>query len=229
MSNEMIRRNIETALDLTNLGDLMKATADNPMLLIDCSGSMLTTMRNGKTRIDGLREIVRDLQAQGNVPMIAFGGPYDAQVRFVDGVPDPDGGTPLHLAIPFAKEYGATRLVVISDGAPDLRDQSMMEATAFGGRIDAVFVGDPGDFGEAFLQALAAATGGTSSTGSLTEVKALGAKIMGLLEGEVKAPIQGEGFTTVDDVLDAEEDDDDDEDDDDEDEDDDDEEDDEDA
>ena len=215
MSNEsLVRRQLEDSLDLSSLRDVLKAD-EVVMLLIDTSDSMKSYLRGNenepatKRRIDALREVVATIKNQGTVPMIAFGGPYDAQVRFVDNVPEPDGSTPLHIAIPMAKTYGASRVVVISDGCPDLTEQCMTEARSFGGRIDVVFVGDKGDSGEAFLAALARLTGGSSSVGDLRDVKQLSRGIIGLLEGDVeeRAPIQGEGFTSVE-PLDAEVDDD---------------------
>lgn len=221
---DLVRRQLEDSLEMGSL-KAMARDAEVVMLLIDCSGSMESIMRNGKRRIDGLRDVVKTIKSSGHVPMIAFGGPYDAQVRFVDGVPEPDGGTPLHQAIPFAKEYGATRLVVISDGMPDLATQSLEEATKFGGRIDVAFVGNPGDGGETFLKELARVTGGTQFTGDLGDPKAISAGVILMLEGDVdeNAPIQGEGFTSVDDadVIEPDEDDENDEEDDDTDEDDD--------
>lgn len=219
-NTDLVRRQLEDSLEQGSL-KAMARDAETVMLLIDTSGSMEATIRSGKRRIDALREVVADIKKAGDVPMIAFGGPYDAQVRFVDGVPEPDGGTPLHIAIPYAKEYGATRLVVISDGVPDLADQSMQEARTFGGRIDVVFVGNEGDSGQMFLNALASATGGTQFTGDLGNTKKLTSQVIGLLEGEVeRAPIQGNGFAVVEDAPDAEEENDDDEEDDDEDDDD---------
>jgi len=206
--NSLVRRQLESSLEATSLGDLAREL-EVVMLLLDTSGSMA-----GKPVI-ALRETVRGIKAEGHVPMIAFGGPYDAQVRFVDEVPDPDGGTPLHLAIPFAKQYGATRLVVVSDGMPDLLDQSLEEAKAFGGKIDIVFVGDTNDGGLTFLQELARVTGGTQFSGSLKDPKQLTGMIVGLLEGPKepeRAPLQGAGFAVVtpepDDVDDADDDDD---------------------
>jgi hypothetical protein len=174
-STSLVRKTLESTLAIGGLSDLMKAT-EQPMLLIDTSGSMA-----GRPE-QQLREAVKQIQAAGQIPMIAFGGPYDAQVRFVDTVPPADGGTPLHTAISFAKEYGATRLVVISDGQPDLRDESMIQAKAFGGRIDVVYVGHAGDGGSLFLEALAKATGGTRLQGDLKMTKELAATVIGLLE-----------------------------------------------
>jgi hypothetical protein len=210
MTNEttdLVRLALEESLELGSLKALAR-DVENVMLLIDCSGSMEGMMKNGRRRIDGLRDVVRDIKNAGHVPMIAFGGPYDAQVRFVDGVPEPDGGTPLHTALDFGKEYGATRVVVISDGMPDLQEASLEAARRFGGRIDVAFVGDPGEGGETFLRELARISGGTQFTGDLGDPKKLSSGVIGLLEGEVDehAPIQGPGFTTVDapDDLDTE-------------------------
>lgn len=198
MSNELVR--LEQSLQLGSLSSVLKSQ-ENVMLLIDTSGSMASRISNTnqKRRIDALREVVANIKAEGHVPMIAFGGPYDAQVRFVDNVPEPDGGTPLHVAIPFAKEYGATRLVVVSDGMPDLPEECRIQATAFAGQIDVVFIGEDGETGSFFLDELAQATGGTRMQGDLSDIKKLTSAVIGFLEGAVeeKTIIQGEGFAVV--------------------------------
>lgn len=220
MSTDIIRKNFDQSLTLSSLDDLVKAATDFPMLLIDCSGSMDTAMRNGKTRIEALREVVAQIKADhGGVTMIAFGGEETSSPRFVDGVPNAGGGTPLHLAIPYAKSYGATRVVVISDGLPDMRQESLHQARLFGGPIDVYYVGDPGDQGSFFLEELAAVTGGKRFEGDLGNPKQLAAGVAGLLMGAVeeRAPIQGEGFAVVETEPEEEDDDDDTDDDDDED------------
>lgn len=177
---------------------------ENVMFLIDTSGSMW-----GEP-IENLRKVVRDVNPRGNgIPMIAFGGPYDAEVRFVDVVPDPAGGTPLDVAIPYAKEYGATRLVVVSDGVPNLPDQAMEAARDFGGKIDVVYIGGAGDYGSQFLEELAKLTGGKRTEGDISDPKAIAGKVMLALEGEVEpehVPLQGAGFATVEVDEDGEED-----------------------
>ena len=202
MSTDLIRKSLEMSLQSTSLDDLIKEQTEVVMLLLDTSGSMGHPLGGGRRCIDSLREVVQNVRRQGHVPMIAFGGPYDAQVRFVDLVPEPDGGTPLHLAIPFAKQYGATRLVVISDGLPDLPEQAKLEAKTFGGRIDVVFVGDPNELfgsGAALLAELAKLTGGEQLQGDLRDVKQLTGTVIGLLEGprDERTPIQGAGFGIV--------------------------------
>lgn len=221
MSNELARRNLEISLQLGDLGDLVKAS-EVVMLAIDTSGSMASAANakesakqkaaaiagwvNGwsdgpnthyQRRIDCLRIVVTGILNTGHVPMIAFGGPYDAQVRFVDVVPEPDGGTPMHAAIALAKSYGANRLVVISDGAPDLPGECRIEAQGFGGRIDCVYIGEENDGGHVFLKDLAQLTGGTCTVDDIGETLKLTSKIIGLLEGGTpsRGPITGPGFS----------------------------------
>jgi hypothetical protein len=228
MSTELeLVKQLEESLDLGNLKEYAR-DVDNVMLLIDTSSSMNAHLRDEQhnslptRRIDALREVVNLIRVQGDVPMIAFGGPIDASVRFVSDVPEPAGGTPLAQAIMLAKEYAATRIVVISDGAPDSAPAALEAARAFAGRIDVSYVGNPNDVGEKFLEQLAQASGGSAFTGDLRDPKQLSRGVVGLLAGEVETPIQGEGFTTVDvDPEATEDDEDDDADDDDEDEDDD--------
>jgi hypothetical protein len=217
--NNSLVRKVETSLEASSLTDLINASTDAPFLLIDTSSSMDESCRPGKTRISALRDVVRTIQGDTPTPMIAFGGPYGEEVRFVFDVPEPDGGTPLAQAIALAKRHGATRLVIISDGEPDNNDAAMREAEAFGGRIDVVFVGPEGSMGSFFLDEMAQKTGGERFEGSLADQKLIAGKVIGLLCGEVdeNAPvIQGPGFTTV--VADEDDEDDDDDDDDEEDE-----------
>ena len=212
-----LRKQLEQSLESSI--DKLAREHEVVMLLLDTSGSM------AGEPIRQLRKVVDVIKAEGHVPMIAFGGPYDAQVRFVDVIPEPDGGTPLHIAIPFAKEYGATRLVVISDGMPDLAEQCLIEADKFGGKIDVMFIGSEGDMGSKFLEELAKRTGGIRREGSLKDPNQLAGQVILMLEGDVeeKTIITGDGFTSVepDEPEDVDEDDDDDDDGDEEDEDDD--------
>lgn len=193
----LVKSNLERSLEVGSLKELVRAkTSQKVLLLIDVSGSMGYTMRNSKQRIDGLRESVREIQKSHQTDMIAFGldqfnnksapsavSSSNAEVGFVTTIPDPHGGTPLHSAIDLAKQSEAGRCVVISDGVPDSRTRAMESARSFGGRIDVVFVGNPGEPGEEFLRQLAEATGGTSFTGDLSEPKQLGKGIVALIEG----------------------------------------------
>ncbi len=194
---ELVRRQLEST-DLDSLSSLQRDHgADNPFLAIDESGSMEEKMgREGKRRIDGLREVVAQLQG---VPMIAFGGHEGSEARFVDRVGEPGGGTPLHQAIDLARVYGATRMVVISDGLPDDSTRALEAARQFGKKIDVVFVGDvnstDGRIGSKFLDELARATGGTRIEESLNDTKKITGKVVLMLEGEVAAPTTKTVFT----------------------------------
>lgn len=201
---DLIKR--DAALEAKSLKDMVRDLTDNPFFLIDTSGSMADAVdpreRGGKRCIDALREVVTEVLPTGQeCPMIAFGGPYgETEVRFVHAVPEPDGGTPLAQAIELANEYGATRLVVISDGIPNDRNAAMAAAQAFAGRIDVFYVGAPGSEGEVFLKHLAAKSGGEQFTGSLKDTKLVAGKVLLMLSGEVEEKatiIQGEGFSSV--------------------------------
>lgn len=182
MSNSLIKKSLEQSLGVKSLSDLVRAkTSEEVFLAIDCSGSMGTMLRNGKRRIEGLRTVVSDIQQQRETRMIQFGG--DDSVGWVTSVPEPSGSTPLAEAIEFARTAEAGRLVMISDGYPDNAQRAFDAARAFGGRIDVVFVGDPGDRGEKFLLELASLTGGTSFTGDLGAPKELASGVIGLLTG----------------------------------------------
>lgn len=175
---------LERSLELKSLDALVAASSqDDSFLLMDCSGSMNEGLRNGKTRLQGLREVVADIRKEFEPQMIAFSGQWAEGSCFVVGdVPQTaGGGTPLSEAIVFAKENGAKRLVVVSDGIPNDPQGTLETARRFGGRIDVVFVGNPGESGSAFLDQLASLTGGSRFEGDLSDTRKLSARIAGLL------------------------------------------------
>lgn len=187
MSDKLVKAKLEASMELGSLKSLVDAN-EVPMLLIDTSGSMSSLMNMERRRIDGLREAVNMIQNETPVPMLSFGattGLGEPDVRFVEHVPEPCGGTPLHRAIDMARDNGATRVVVISDGEPDLPTESLDAARRFGGRIDIIYVGEEGGPGSAFLKQLARATGGDKFDGKLTETRQLVGKVIGLLTGNV--------------------------------------------
>src|SRR4051794_11198920 len=200
-SEKSLMRSASKSLEVKSFKDLIRArSAENPVLLIDVSGSMGAFMRNGITRIDGLRQVVAGMLAKRATPMIAFGmatqqfaHPLEPQqqsrseeVGFVTEVPDAHGGTPLAEAIDFARANGYGRAVVISDGQPNYPNSTSLDAARrFGGQIDVIYIGDPGDPGSMFLDELAKATGGQRFEGDLSDVKEITGAVIGLLNGEV--------------------------------------------
>jgi Mg-chelatase subunit ChlD len=188
MANQSLARTqLERSLSANSLEDLVRVkTSEHAFLLLDCSSSMDEEMRNGKKRIDGLRDVVKEVQSRRQTQMVAFGPRHeDRTVFFCSRVPAPAGRTPLDEAITFAKDNGAGRIVVISDGWPNNPATAKEAATQFGGQVDVVFVGDPGDPGSTFLKELAEMTGGTEFDGDLSEPKKLGGAVIGLLNGAV--------------------------------------------
>jgi Mg-chelatase subunit ChlD len=177
-----IAKQLNKSLQIGGLDDLVRVQkAQNIWLLLDCSGSMSTRMKNGKSRIQGLREAVDGIQTEKRMSMIQFGQDPEPSV-IVDSIPNPSGGTPLGQAIDLARKLECSRCIVISDGQPDYPQQQHLDAAVrFGGRIDVVFVGDPGDPGEEFLKRLAMSTGGESFTGDLSEPKQLTRGVVALL------------------------------------------------
>jgi hypothetical protein len=151
--------------------------------------------------------VVRDIQQQRPTPLIGFGlREHRGEVGFISSIPAPFGGTPIASAINFAREQNFGRAVVISDGSPTESTHECMDAAArFGGKVDVVFVGDPGDPGAEFLLKLAESTGGTSFTGDLSEPKELGAGVIGLLTGEVAEDEDEDDEDLDDEDLDDEE------------------------
>lgn len=181
--SDLIHKQLDRTLQISSLSDLVRAKqSTNVHLLIDVSSSMNEKMRNGKSKIEGLREVVTDIQKQRKTQMIAFGG---EGVFTTTSVPTPNGGTPLMEAIDFARAQNVGRLVAVSDGIPNDPVGALEAAKRFGGQIDVVYVGDPGDGGEEFLKRLARETGGTEFHGDLSEPKQLSKGVIGLLNGDV--------------------------------------------
>lgn len=183
MSDSLIemRKMLEKSQGARSLQDLVnRRKGGNAALVMDLSGSMSTFMRNGKTRRDGLAEAVAEILREAKPVLIAFGGMED--IRIVGQVPaHPEGGTPLAEAIEFAGARLHEHIVVLSDGEPNHEENALHAARNFKGRIDVIFVGDPGGPGERFLKELAALTGGTSFTGDLSKPKELSSGVIGLL------------------------------------------------
>lgn len=185
MGSDLVRTQLNKSLQIKSLADLVRVkTSEDVWLILDGSGSMDYLMRNGRKRIDGLRDVVQGIKKDRHVKLISFNSVEGA--RTTDHVPQPMGGTPLHEAFELARRLNAGRVICISDGAPDSTTRAMDAAKMFGGKVDVVFVGDPGDYGEHFMRQLAESTGGVEFHGDLSEPKQLEVKILGLLEPPVE-------------------------------------------
>lgn len=185
--NQSLATTSATALDRLNkskgrsLDEMVKARTRRSLLLVDCSGSMAEGIAAGGRKIDALRKVVATLQETHKVPIAAFGVRAPGQVEVVDVIPDPQGGTPVDLAIDFAKAQGANHIVMVTDGQPNDRGTAFASARTFGGAIDVFYIGDGRDGGAQFAAELAEMTGGKCGVTDLGKPKELSATIAGLL------------------------------------------------
>jgi Mg-chelatase subunit ChlD len=185
---EIVKTQLNRSLEKKSLSDLVRARKQRSLLLVDVSGSMNDRIRAGGRKIDALREVVKTLRETHPVPVAAFGLDSFANngttVLMVDVVPEPQSQTPLHTAIAFGKDKGATHLVVVTDGFPDSESLAFEAAARFGGTIDVFYIGDGGDSGAQFTKELARRTGGTANVTDLGDdasQKQLTSAIAGLL------------------------------------------------
>lgn len=160
-----------------SLDDLVQARTRRSLLLVDCSGSMADRIRSGERKIDALRKVVTDITATARQPLAAFGVRCHGQVEVVDTVPEPQGGTPIDLAILFGKAQGATHLVIVTDGEANDSEAAYRAAETFGGTIDTFYIGNGGDSGARFAKTLAEMTGGTAHLTDLGKPKELAGKL----------------------------------------------------
>lgn len=144
---------------------------DGPSILIaDVSESMTSPAWGGKRKIDVLRAAVGDIMSGAPVPhVIAF----SSDVREgVTQLPEPAGGTALHLAIAAAARHRPGTTLVISDGQPDDEAKALAEAELLTGRIDTMYVGPDADKAAIdFMARLARLGCGSHSSADLTRAQ----------------------------------------------------------
>ena len=188
VKKESVLDRLHKSLAHTSLDDLVRSRRRS-VLVLDTSESMAQALAVGGTRIDALRDVVRLLHEDHPVPLVRFGG-YDnawstqatvSVLNSANDIPEPEGGTPLHIAINFVHVEGATHIVLVTDGEPDNRTAALEAAGRFGGVIDVFYVGDANGSGASFAQELARVTGGTCNVDDMASAKQLAAGIAGLL------------------------------------------------
>lgn len=163
------------SLGKDSLDDLVASRTRRSLLLCDISSSMSFTIRTGERRIDALRKVVENLRESQPVPVAAFNG----DVRLVDDIPNPHGGTRMGSAIDYGKGQGANHLILVTDG--ESQDDAISSARAFGGPIDTFYIGDGNDRGARVCKEIADITGGTAHLTDLGKPKELASKLRGLI------------------------------------------------
>lgn len=153
------------------------------IVLVDTSGSMsYRDAPGGAERYEAACNELKKLQEllPGKIAVIAFSD----TVQFCpNGIPIYLGaGTRMDLALRFVKmaDVPGMRFILISDGSPDVEDDTLNVARTFTNHIDTVFIGQAGAYGSHFLKRLAQVSGGRFTASVLTHE--LAATLMLLLE-----------------------------------------------
>lgn len=110
------------------------------VILADVSGSMATTAWGGRRKVEILREAVAGMLRPEH-RLIAF----SSSARETREIPEPDGGTALHIAIEHATGLRPSQTLVISDGQPDDAARALRAAEALPGVIHTLYVGPDSD------------------------------------------------------------------------------------
>jgi Mg-chelatase subunit ChlD len=128
------------------------------VLIVDMSGSMSAEdAPGGLSRWQAAENELLRLQEQmpGKLAVIAF----SSEVQFCpSGIPIRfGGGTDMAKALRFVKPADGLeiRFILISDGQPDSKSETLKVARGFKSRIDTVYIGPEGGSGHKFLTKLA--------------------------------------------------------------------------
>lgn len=124
-------------------------------ILADVSSSMMAGAGR-KTRIDVLREVFAQIRAEfSGFRLIAF-STVPLELLPHAPIPDPSGGTALHLALQLVSHYEPERIAVLCDGVPDDPAAALEAAKSLQCHIATYFCGDDmNHVAIAFMRALA--------------------------------------------------------------------------
>lgn len=128
-------------------------SSGNSLILLDISGSMSENV-GGKRKIDILRQAV-NRQLLINEVVLVFSSGCDRIASF-QSIPEPFGGTAMHLGLQQAASYTPSYTLVVSDGQPDCQRQALLNAENLSGIISTLYIGDDSDVNAiAFMAKLA--------------------------------------------------------------------------
>lgn len=140
------------------------------VILCDTSGSM-GERAGSRRKIDHLREAVGGVIADlPDADLIAFdSGPR--RVTLAADIPEPSGGTALHLALDQSATLRPRKTIVVSDGSPDSESAALAAAERLPGIIDVIYCGRDGDTKALdFMRRLARVGGGQVVTCDLVRL-----------------------------------------------------------
>jgi hypothetical protein len=146
----------------TSASAIVRTTPSNPgarqCLLLDVSGSMSEECEPGRSKWQALRALLPQFAL---AQMFAFSD--DVRPCGPASLPPPSSGTNMAGAFIYLKSHRIGHAVLITDGLPNDEEAALREARGL--RLDIFYVGPAPR--PAFLDRLAAATGGSAQTASL--------------------------------------------------------------
>lgn len=128
------------------------------VFLLDTSGSMNRSYQ-GKRLIDHLKSAIADYP---NLRKFSFNSGF-----YPDTIPNPDGGTDMAYAFGQIFHFYPQHIILVSDGLPNDQTAAIEAAKRTKAKVDIIYIGKPGDPGEAFMLRLARLCGGQTFTASL--------------------------------------------------------------
>ncbi len=126
------------------------------VVLLDISGSMCLVV-DTRRKVDILREVMKKIGSGFETWCFSTNCVKTAYI------PEPDGSTDLEKAF-LAVGKGMSSLLLVSDGLPDEPISALQRAREIVCAVDVIYIGKPGDEGEAFMRCLAEETGGKYMT-----------------------------------------------------------------
>lgn len=120
-----------------------KKTKTKSLLLLDLSSSMLEWIGMGIQKIDLLRSAL-DRPLQSGEVAIGFNS-ICFSIQDLQNIPEPNGGTALHIAIADAVPLRPRQTLVVSDGKPDDENQALAAAKKLTGIINTLYIGKDSD------------------------------------------------------------------------------------
>ena len=122
----------------------MNGVCDDTVILADVSSSM-GEWAGAKRKIEHVREALESVWPQIKTPhLIAFAS-HPQELASPRELPQPSGGTALHLALDMSLPYAQRKTLVISDGRPDNAEEAIKAAERISGIIDVIYCGPDDD------------------------------------------------------------------------------------
>jgi hypothetical protein len=156
-------------------------------ILADTSGSMAFPVTGDKRRIDVLRTILATILP--SLPGTSVAGFNDTvfPLELGQALPEPSGGTALHLALQHVLPMHPEHVVVVSDGEPNDPAAAITAARALQCRISTYYCGEEGNrAATSFLRTLALCSRhgvGRAMLGDLRKPEQLAGELRLLLAG----------------------------------------------